>query len=163
MKSSRWVMRQVAGWLIVVMSALCGYDGTAQAQQPIPVTPVQSNSPRTDGQGSSQSQAGSQPSTSNEAGEAYPDAPEAQNAQQGSSQNEKEPQSNGDSKPLGAAAAPYTRPSGVAGSRPAGAVIAPAKQRRVRAILISVGVVVAAGVAIGTVAALSHASPSHPD
>jgi hypothetical protein len=32
----------------------------------------------------------------------------------------------------------------------------------VRAILISVGVVVGAAIAIGTVAALSHGSPSHP-
>jgi hypothetical protein len=32
----------------------------------------------------------------------------------------------------------------------------------VRAIFISIGVVVGAGVAIGTVAALSHSSPSHP-
>jgi hypothetical protein len=64
---------------------------------------------------------------------------------------------------LGTAAAPYTKPTGVTGSRPAGAVIAPAKQRRVRAILISVGVVAAAGIAIGAVAGLSHASPSRPN
>ncbi|MGA2349851.1 MAG: hypothetical protein ABSF70_05400 [Terracidiphilus sp.] len=66
-------------------------------------------------------------------------------------------------KPVGTAAAPYERTSGVAASKPAGAVIAPAKQRRARAILIRVGVVVGAGVAIGTVAALSHVSLSRPN
>jgi len=63
---------------------------------------------------------------------------------------------------VGTAAAPYEKPMGVTASRPAGAVIAPAKQRRVRSILIKIGIVVGAGVAIGTVAALSHASPSQP-
>lgn len=64
--------------------------------------------------------------------------------------------------PVGTAAAPYEGASGVTGSRPAGAVIAPAKQRRVRAILIKIGVVVGAAAAVGTVVALSHASPSQP-
>jgi hypothetical protein len=51
---------------------------------------------------------------------------------------------------------------GVAASRPAGAAIAPAKQRRVRTILISLGVIAGAGIAVGSVAALSHGSPSRP-
>ncbi len=58
--------------------------------------------------------------------------------------------------------APYESPSGVTGSRPAGAVIAPAKQRRVRIILIKIGLIVGAAAAVGTVVALSHASPSQP-
>ncbi len=65
-------------------------------------------------------------------------------------------------KPVGTAAAPVTRPSGVAGSKPAGAAIAPAKQRRVRRILIRVGILVGAGVAVGTVVALSRGSSSRP-
>lgn len=64
--------------------------------------------------------------------------------------------------PVGTAVAPYEPPSGVTGSRPAGAVIAPAKQRRVRTILIKIGLVVGAAAAVGTVVALSHASPSQP-
>ena len=71
-------------------------------------------------------------------------------------------QQNGDHKPVGTAAAPYERTMGIAASRPAGAAIAPAKQRRVRTILISVGVIVGAGIAVGSVAALSHGSPSRP-
>jgi hypothetical protein len=65
-------------------------------------------------------------------------------------------------KPVGAAAAPPVSTMGVAASRPAGAVIAPAKQHRARSILIRVGLIVGAGVALGTVLALSHATPSRP-
>ena len=65
-------------------------------------------------------------------------------------------------KPVGTAAAPAVKTTGVAGSRVSGAAIAPAKQRRVRIFLIRVAVVVGACVAVGTVVALSHASPSQP-
>jgi hypothetical protein len=65
-------------------------------------------------------------------------------------------------QPVGAAAAPYVKPSGFTASRPAGAVIAPAKQRRMHSIFIKVGIVVGAGAAIAAVALLSHASSSRP-
>ena len=65
-------------------------------------------------------------------------------------------------EPLGTAAAESVPTSGVAASRPAGAAVAPAKQRRVRSILIKVGALVGAGVAIGTTMALSQGSPSRP-
>jgi len=71
-------------------------------------------------------------------------------------------QQNGALEPLGTAAAPPLKTTGVAASRPAGAAIAPAKQRRARSILIKVGAIVGAGVAVGTVVALSKASPSRP-
>jgi len=64
--------------------------------------------------------------------------------------------------PVGTAAAESVETTGVAGSNPAGAAIAPAKQRRTRAILIKVGAIVGAGAAIGAVAALSSGSPSRP-
>ena len=73
-----------------------------------------------------------------------------------------EQQQNDAQRPVGTAAAPYEKATGVTASRPAGAAIAPAKQRRARSILIKVGVVVAAAVAVGTVVALSHGSPSRP-
>jgi hypothetical protein len=41
-------------------------------------------------------------------------------------------------------------------------VIAPAKQRRARSFVIRVGIIVGACVAVGTVVALSHGSPSQP-
>lgn len=69
---------------------------------------------------------------------------------------------NSSREPVGTAAAESLPTTGVAASRPAGAALAPAKQRRVRSILIKVGALVGAGVAIGTVMALSAGSPSKP-
>lgn len=66
------------------------------------------------------------------------------------------------SKPVGTAAAPYEKTTGSAVSRPAGAVIAPAKQRRTRSFLIKIAVVIGAVVAVGIVVALTRSSPSHP-
>ena len=63
------------------------------------------------------------------------------------------------SQPSGTAAAQSEKPIGNAASRPAGAAIAPAKQRQVRSMLIKVGFVTGAAVAAGTVYALSNASP----
>ena len=65
--------------------------------------------------------------------------------------------------PVGTAAAPEAPAiSGVPASRPAGAVIAPAKQRRSRAFFIKLSAIVGGAAAIGTVAALSRGSPSKP-
>ena len=65
-------------------------------------------------------------------------------------------------QPVGTAAAPYEKPTGIPGSSPAGAVIAPAKQRRVRAIVVRVSIILAAGAAVGAVVGLSKASHSQP-
>ena len=65
-------------------------------------------------------------------------------------------------RPVGTAAAEGPRVSGVTAAQPAGAAIAPAKQRRVRTLILKVGAIVGAGAAIGTVVALSAATPSKP-
>ena len=65
-------------------------------------------------------------------------------------------------QPTGTAAAQAGKLSGNAASRPAGAAIAPAKQRQVRSFLIKMGVIAGAGVAIGTVAALSKGTSPKP-
>jgi hypothetical protein len=65
-------------------------------------------------------------------------------------------------KPVGTAAAETSKVSGVAASQPAGVAIAPAKQRRVRLIVIRVGAILGAGAAVGTVVALTQATPSKP-
>jgi len=65
-------------------------------------------------------------------------------------------------EPVGTAAAEWMPLTGVAASRPAGAALAPAKQRRARSVLIKVGALLGAGAAVGTVMALSAASPSKP-
>jgi cytoskeletal protein RodZ len=65
------------------------------------------------------------------------------------------------SQPTGTAVAPPVQVSGGAASKPAGVAIAPPKQRRTRSLLIKFGFIVGAGAALGTVAALSAASPGH--
>jgi len=65
-------------------------------------------------------------------------------------------------KPVGTAAAEAPGASGFAASEPAGAAIAPAKQHRARTIIIKVGALVGAGIAVGTIAALTLATPSKP-
>lgn len=65
-------------------------------------------------------------------------------------------------KPVGTAAAESVPATGVAASQPAGTAIAPGKQRRTRSLVIKVGALVGAGVAIGTVAALSLGTSSKP-
>jgi hypothetical protein len=65
-------------------------------------------------------------------------------------------------RPGGAAAAQTGPTAGGPASRPSGNAIAPAKQRQVRSLLIKLGAVAAAGIAIGTVVGLSKGSPSKP-
>jgi hypothetical protein len=67
-----------------------------------------------------------------------------------------------DQEPVGTAAAGGVETTGVTASKPAGAAIAPAKQRRTRSFLIKVSAIVGASIAVGTVVALSNASPSRP-
>jgi len=68
----------------------------------------------------------------------------------------------GGSVPSGAAAAKAAAAKGAPASRPVGAAIAPAKQRERRSLLIKVGLVAGACVAVGSVVALSKASPAKP-
>ena len=65
-------------------------------------------------------------------------------------------------RPVGTAAAEAPKVSGITAAEPAGVAIAPAKQRRVRTIVIKVGAIVAAGVAVGAVIALSEGTSSKP-
>jgi cytoskeletal protein RodZ len=85
-----------------------------------------------------------------------PDSPSAVQPQQ-----EQAPSQNSQ-QPTGTAAAQKGKISGYAVSEPAGVAIAPAKQHRTRSILIKMGFIAGAGIALGTVAALSAASPSKP-
>ena len=64
--------------------------------------------------------------------------------------------------PAGAAAAQNGVTAGGAASRPAGNAIAPAKQRQVRSLLIKLGAIAGAGIAVGTVVALSKGTGSKP-
>jgi hypothetical protein len=84
-------------------------------------------------------------------------------SQSGASQSNSVQTPSGTQAPVGTAVAPYEKTTGVAASRPAGAVIAPAKQRRARSFAIRVAIVVGAAVAVGTVVALSRGSSSRPN
>lgn len=65
-------------------------------------------------------------------------------------------------RPVGTAAAEAPRVSGITAAEPAGIAIAPAKQHRVRTIAIKVGAILGASAALGTVIALTAATPSKP-
>jgi hypothetical protein len=71
-------------------------------------------------------------------------------------------QKGGPQRPVGTAAAEAPKVNGVTAAQPAGVAIAPAKQRRVRTIVLRVGALVGAGAALGTVIALTAATPSKP-
>jgi hypothetical protein len=64
-------------------------------------------------------------------------------------------------QPSGTAVAPPVQVTGGAASKPAGVAIAPPKQRQVRSLLLKLGLLAGAGIAVGTVVGLSAASPSH--
>jgi hypothetical protein len=86
-----------------------------------------------------------------------------QSAPSQSAPSQSEPQSQSPpQKPSGTAAAEAPHATGIAASQPAGVAIAPAKQRRVRTIVLRVGAIVGAGVAVGTVVALTAATSSRP-
>ena len=121
---------------------------------PVPQTPAQPQQSQPDKQSDQQTN----PQTKQQP--AQPASP--QGSQQPQTQPAQQPGTSQEQQPVGTAAAPYEKPTGVPGSRPAGAAIAPAKQRRVRAIVISLAVVLAGAGAIGAVAGMSKASHSQP-
>ncbi|HEV2400699.1 MAG TPA: hypothetical protein VGS27_27435 [Candidatus Sulfotelmatobacter sp.] len=65
-------------------------------------------------------------------------------------------------RPVGTAAAEAPKVTGITAAEPAGVAIAPAKQRRVRTIVLKVGAIVGGAAALGTVIALTAATPSKP-
>jgi len=98
-----------------------------------------------------------QPTTIYEGNPPNAPTPQTTNAEQQSQEQQQQPK-----EPLGAATAGSVATEGGGASRPAGTAIAPAKQHQVRSFLIKLGAVAAAGVAIGTVYALSKGTPSVP-
>ncbi len=158
-----WLRRTIASCLVTIVALPFGEAATTRPQ------------PAWSGQqaGSVQAQPPNSDSTTDKPAvdatqsQVSPDGPDTTHPQavdpnknSGASQSAPEQQQN--SNPVGTAAAPYEKTTGNAASRPAGAVIAPAKQRRKRSILIRVGILLGAAVAIGTVVGLSSASPSRP-
>jgi hypothetical protein len=90
-----------------------------------------------------------------------PDNP-GRNSTAGSQQApQQQPRTEQTQQPSGTAVATRIEVTGGAASKPAGVAIAPPKQRQIRSLLLKVGVLAGAGVALGTVIGLSAASPGH--
>lgn len=132
---TNWFQRQMVNGLVLLLIAPLAQAAPAAHQQEASGTADQTSRQSTPAQ--------QQPAQ-------RPNAPEPQQTNTNTTE------------PVGTAAAPYESPVGAAVSRPAGAAIAPAKQKRRRSFLIRMGLVVGAAVAVGTVVALSKASPSRP-
>ena len=168
--SSRWLGRQIASGLVMFIGAPFVGATTPQPLEALRSQQPEIGSPVQDRSGDSNRRSGNRDDDTIRSEEGYPDNPDPvrpqvddQGGQPGTSPSSAQQAQNETAKPVGTAAAPYEKTTGVAASRPAGAVIAPAKQRRARSILIRVGVIVGGAVAIGTVLALSHGSPSRPN
>lgn len=157
-----WLYRQVAIGLVLLVTAQFGLTAAAQevppAQQP-PSAPIQTPASAT--------AASDAPEIASLPDSPAPIAPQTAPANQQQNSPQTAPQTapqqqNTPAQPLGTAAAPSEPANGVAASRPAGAAIAPARQKRSRTFAIRIALIVGAAVAIGTVVALSSASPSRP-
>lgn len=86
-----------------------------------------------------------------------PDAPSTTTTQQQQQQQRPKVQ-----QPAGVGAAPAARTTGGAASKPAGNAIAPAKQNQRRALVLKLGLIGGAAIALGTVIALSKGTKSIP-
>jgi len=162
MRISWRLLRPVAGWLVICLLVACAETVAARPQGIQSTDPGQLQS-RTPDVGTPGPDANSAPAQtpSDSTGSAPSRTSDAN--QESSSPQSTPPQSPAvPQQPVGTAVAPYEKVTGVPASRPAGAAIAPAKQKRASSILIKVGLIVAAGVAIGTVVALSAATSSKP-
>jgi hypothetical protein len=82
-----------------------------------------------------------------------PDAPQPQTGQ-----TQQQPTQ----APSGAAGAKAANVKGSPAAQPAGAAVAPVRQHGHRSLLIKLGLLVGAGIAVGTVVALSAKSPTRP-
>ena len=170
MKLGKWLTQKQIGGCLVFMLAAPNIRAAVMPRQDETIARADQSTSHNQAQ-NPDAVSGKQSSNSAQPESTLPDAPEVaqaqslpNNGQSSSSQPNQDPQQNGTTpaQPLGTAVAPSVTRTGVTASKPAGAAIAPAKQRRVRTILISLAVVAAAGVAVGTVAGVSRTSPSQP-
>jgi hypothetical protein len=135
------------------------------AAQPVPQSsqePVQTQPPTGDDARQPQPVNPNNGTSATPAGNELPDAPtpaEPVQQKQGDSSGQTQTPSN---VPTGAAGAKAAPAKGAPASRPVGSAIAPAKQRERRSLLIKMGLVAGACIAVGSVVALSKGSPSRP-
>ena len=161
--SASCMRRVIAFGLVIVLATPLAEAAAVSPQEDTSVQKAQSMPPASSEPQSSTSRAVKAEPEPGRSDATLPDSPSPAQFQSATPQSAAEKQQESTQKPVGSAAAPLEKATGVAASRPAGAVIAPAKQRRAGSILIRVGIVVGAAVAVGTVVALSHGSPSRPN
>jgi hypothetical protein len=95
-----------------------------------------------------------QSSQTNTANDPLPDAPQPQSAQTPSQQPA--------AVPSGAAGAKAAQVKGAPVAQPVGAAVAPVRQRGHRSLLIKLGVLAGAGIAVGAAVGLAERSPARP-
>jgi anti-sigma B factor antagonist len=172
----RWLKRHIAGCVVLLLVAPIAAAAPSPQQETISNQPAETAystnaRPKTSVSGANQERA--EPSQAEPPQpETLPDSPlpntsivhsqMVDDSQVSSVQQPSPKLQNGTQEPVGTAAATFIKTTGVAASRPAGAAIAPAKQRRARSILIKVAAIAGAGAAVGAVVALASASPSRP-
>ena len=155
MKAQQKVLTKMM--VVIVGAVLCGLPECVQAQQAD--QQPQSGTTIDPSKGPLQPvPAQNQPSNEN----ATPQSPESATEPLPATPAPQRPQEQQLQQPLGAATAEGVPTVGGAASRPAGMAIAPDKQNQRRSLLIKVGLIAAAGVAIGTVAALSKGTSAKP-
>jgi hypothetical protein len=152
-RSDFLLRRQIALGLAVIVAMPLGASTIALGQQAAPQQAGAVSSSQSGLQGPDAGPQKTEPQASS-----IPDTSQRANAPSGT----QEQQNGGTPAPVGTAVAPYEKGIGIAASRPAGAVIAPAKQRRTRSFVIKAGLIIGAAVAVGTVVGLSSGSPSRP-
>ena len=103
-----------------------------------------------------------QPQQSDSTPSSAPSAAQSSTEQSGIQEQQQQQQQQKLQRPVGTAAAAAPGVSGVTAAQPAGVAIAPAKQHRVRTIILRTGAILAGGAALGTVVALTKATPSKP-
>jgi hypothetical protein len=174
MKSaSEWWLKITSRVLLLLLSisgttdlalAFSPQENTPSQEQQHAQTPTPEPSPSSRNKSTSPPDAAANPAKPDD----LPDSPGVLRSpptdadRQSASGQSSQPLANGEQKPVGTAAAEAANIRGTGASKPAGMAIAPGKQHQVRSVLIKVGAIVGAGAAIGTVMALSMASPSKP-
>lgn len=160
-----WTRRLLTATLVAVLCGLPEITGTlaqaqaGQQQQETATPPSATPNPENSQTAPQQSSPGTPDENSAAPAskdQTLPDAPSSQN-NQGAEDNAQK-----SNEPVGTAAAQAAKTRGGVASKPAGAAIAPAKQKRTRSLLIKLGLIAGAGVAVGSVYALQKGSPSRP-
>jgi hypothetical protein len=129
-----------SGWICVkyLCIAIVAFVFLIAGEMPLLASPPQA----------SQSSTASQPNN-----DSLPDAPQSQPAQASEHPTQ---------APSGAAGAKAPNVKGAPVAQPAGAAVAPVRQRGHRSLLIKVGLLAGGAIAVGTAVALSERSPSRP-